>query len=176
MSNQFKREVEIRNIVSIDSEKAKALEDPIRVAILDILSRQSCSIMEIVEKLKEHGIVKAPTTIRHHVDILKKAGLIELTELRETKGGILKYYASNTLFIHQTMPDNFDEALSPAIEFTKKSLERVIQEVKDRYWDQIVETAENLKACPYCSTEHFIDHITVNILNRALVDILRKSG
>ncbi len=173
MGEIFRRHVGVKNLIAINSEVARALEDSIRIAILEILSNKSCSIVEIVRELEKIGIKKSPNAIRHHVDILKKAGLIELTRLEDVKGGVLKYYASNTRILHQSMPEDFEDRMGKAIEEAKIEIERIVQKIGERYRNEILETARSLKHCPYCSDEHFVEYVVVQILNRA---IARLSG
>jgi len=173
MGEIFSRRVGVKNLITIGHEIAKAIEDPIRIAILEILSTKSCSIVEIAEELEKTGVKKSPNAIRHHVDILKKAGLIELTRLEDVRGGVLKYYASNTRVLHQSMPEGFDESMSEAIEDARREIERIIQKIGEKYGNEILETARSLKHCPYCSDEHFTEYVVVQILSRA---IARLSG
>ena len=171
MGEIFRRHVSVKNLITINSEVARALEDPIRIAILEILSKKSCSIVEIVRELEKIGIKKSPNAIRHHVDILKKAGLIELTGLEDVRGGVLKYYASNTRILHQTLPEDFEEQLGEAVDEVKAEIERAVVKLREKYRNEILETARSLKHCPYCSDEHFVEYVVVQILNRAIAEL-----
>ncbi len=171
MGEIYRKPVRVRSVFTIDSETAKALEDPIRVAILEILSKKSCSIVEIAEELEKIGIKKAPTTIRHHVDILKKAGLIELTRLEDVRGGVLKYYASNTRIFHQSLPEGFEESMREAIDDAKTGIGKIAQRIGEKYRNEILEVANRLKHCPYCSDEHFVEYVVVQVLNRAIAEL-----
>jgi|Deesub1362A_J573_1020465.scaffolds.fasta_scaffold00040_174 DNA-binding transcriptional ArsR family regulator len=174
MGEIYQKPVRVKSVLTIDSETARALEDPIRVAILEILSKKSCSIVEIAEELKKIGIRKALTTIRHHVDILKKAGLIELTKLEDVKGGVLKYYASNTRVLHQNLPEGFEERMKEAIKDAKVGIEKIVDGLGEKYRKEILEVANSLKHCPYCSDEHFVEYVVVQILNRAIAELVEE--
>lgn len=171
MGEIFRKHVGVKNLIAINSEIARALEDPIRIAILEILSKKSCSIVEILKELEKIGVRKSPSAIRHHVDILKKAGLIELTRLEDVRGGVLKYYASNTRILHQSIPEDFEDRVGKAIEEAKAEIERIVQKIGERYRNEILETARSLKHCPYCSDEHFVEYVIVQILNRAIAEL-----
>ncbi len=173
MGEIFRRDVGIRNLIPIGHEIARAIEDPIRISILEILSEKSCSIVEIARELEKIGIRKSPNTIRHHVDVLKKAGLIELTRLEDVRGGVLKYYGSNTRVLHQNIPEDFEEKMEKAIEDVSEEIERIVQRIGERYGNEVMEMARNLKDCPHCSDEHFVEYVLVQIFNRA---IARLSG
>ena len=62
----------------MNSETARAIEDQARAKILKILYHKQLSAEQIHEELKKTGYNKALTTIRHHLDILKISGLIEI--------------------------------------------------------------------------------------------------
>ena len=63
-----------------------ALNDPVRIKILEILSHKQMTTEEIAKILRRSGHKKATTTIRHHLDILKSAGLIEVSKMVEARG------------------------------------------------------------------------------------------
>ncbi|MFQ6072938.1 MAG: winged helix-turn-helix domain-containing protein [Methanosarcinales archaeon] len=174
MTEIFEKPVPIKNIMVASTDKAKAVEDTIRAMILDILSEKSRSIIEIVEELKKRGIDKAPTTIRHHVDILKKAGLVELSKIEEVRGGVLKYYASNTRMLGYEEPKDFEEMFEKTILENSEKILKIIKEIMVENGNKIKEVAESLKDCPYCSTPHFMEYVIVKILHRSIVEALQK--
>lgn len=68
-------------------EQLRAISDPLRVRITDLLRVQPMTATQIGDTLKI-----APAKIHYHVRELEKVGLLQLVETRE-KGGILeKYY------------------------------------------------------------------------------------
>lgn len=64
----------------------KALSDPTRRKILELLKKGSLSVGEIGEHFEMTG-----ATLSHHLSILKKAGLVE-----DSKKGTFVYYEINT--------------------------------------------------------------------------------
>lgn len=64
----------------------KALSDPTRRKILDLLKKGPMSAGEIGEHFEMTG-----ATLSHHLSILKKAGLVE-----DSKKGTFVYYEINT--------------------------------------------------------------------------------
>ena len=174
MPEIFEKPIKIKHLMTTSVSKAKALEDPIRAMILNLLTKESKSIIEIVEELKKKGINKAPTTVRHHVDILKKAGLIELVKLRDVRGGVLKYYASNVRVLGHDLPKDFDEKLTAPIEETSQSIAKIVENVVKKYKDEIKEVASALRPCPYCSPQHFIEYTIVEILHRSIAEAIQK--
>src|SRR2546427_57002 len=128
MSIVFEKSPTITELLITNTEKAKALEDPLRVAIIDMLSHNAMSIEEITNELKKtKKFNKAPTSIRHHVEILKGTGLIGLVKLKEAKGGgMLKYYASNTKLLSFDAPKDFEIKFKPAIDEVSKEVIKLI--------------------------------------------------
>lgn len=62
------------------------------------------TIEEIHEELERRGEEKAETTVYHHVNVLKDAGMVEISRLEEADGGTRKYYRSNTQVFSYTLP------------------------------------------------------------------------
>lgn len=175
MSIVFEKSPIITQLLMTNTEKAKALEDPIRVAIIDMLSHKPMSIEEMVNELKSRKFNKAPTTIRHHVDILKDAGLVELVKLKETKGGgLLKYYASNTKLLNFDTPKEFEIEFKRAIEGMSDDLLKLMSNTSKKYNDKLKQMAENLKPCQYCNTQHFTEFLLLEILRCATLETIKK--
>ena len=174
MSEIFRQEVKRQGLLVTDAKKAKAIGDPVRTAILQILSEKEASIAEIKAELERQGIRIAPTTVRHHVDILKKAGLIQLTRLVDSRGGVLKYYASTVRVMQHTAPENFDELLDEAVTEAGEEVLRIFRKLLEGHRGEIVSLAKSLKPCPYCSDEHFLEYVLVEVLNRAIAEATQR--
>ncbi len=174
MSEIFRREVTQRSLLVTEPEKARAIAEPIRATILSILSEREASIAEIKAELERLGISVAPTTVRHHVDILKKAGLIQLTKLVSSRGGVLKYYASKVKVVHSHAPEHFEEELGEAVKEASDAVLRLFGEILERHGEEIVTMAKSLKPCPHCSDEHFIEYVLIEVLNRAMAEATSK--
>ncbi|HJS81716.1 MAG TPA: helix-turn-helix domain-containing protein, partial [Nitrososphaera sp.] len=85
--------VRARRIVSLDLKSAQALSDPVRGKILEAIFHKPMTAEELAGALENSGSKKAVTTIRHHLDALKTAGLIEASKMVEVRGALMKYYA-----------------------------------------------------------------------------------
>lgn len=144
---------------------ARALGDPVRTAILEALDRSEASVEEISQRLKGRGIEKAVTTIRHHVDVLKDAGLIELRRTEEIKGGVLKYYAANArLVLHETTPDveaRLDAATGTAAALLADATRKLLRE-----HPELRQVARELRPCPHCNDSHFLEYVVLRVLER----------
>ena len=81
---------------------------------------------EIAKILRRSGHKKATTTIRHHLDILKSAGLIEVSKMVEARGAARKYYMSTLRAFTYNVPNL--EKHSKLIEDTSSRLLKVLKE------------------------------------------------
>ena len=95
MSTLLEKELRVNRTVTTNSIHAKALDDPARLKTLEILYHKSLSAEQISKELKKIGYKKALTTIRHHLEILKGAGLIEIVKIQESRGAITKFYGTS---------------------------------------------------------------------------------
>ena len=73
-------------MISVLQDTLKAISDPTRRKILDLLKKGPMSAGEIGEHFEMTG-----ATLSHHLSILKKAGLVD-----DNKKGTFVYYEINT--------------------------------------------------------------------------------
>jgi DNA-binding transcriptional ArsR family regulator len=168
-------DVPIREVVTTDPEKAKALENDVRAKILDMLADEEMTIEEIHAELQRRGEDKAETTVRHHVNVLKDADMVEIARLEEAGGGTRKYYKSNTRVFSYDLPEDSEQTLSAAQEHTIEELRTLLESLYETHGDDIESVAEEMKPCEYCATQHYEEFIVRELLNRALLD-LSESG
>jgi DNA-binding transcriptional ArsR family regulator len=164
-------DVPIREVVTTDPEKAKALENDVRVKILDMLAAEEMTIEEIHDELHRRGEDKADTTVRHHVNVLKDAGMVEIARLEEAGGGTRKYYKSNTRVFSYDFPANSADRLASAQETTGEELAVLIETLAEEHGDEIEAVATEMKPCEYCETQHYEEFVVRELLNRALIDL-----
>lgn len=172
----FEKPIKLEEVLAINLKEANAVKNPTRATILDLLLEKPLSINEIVKKLAERGLNMAPTTVRHHVGILKDAGLVELAKVANVRGGVLKYYASNTKVLGYEEPPDFDENLADAIHQTGVKTMSIIEFLVEDYGKTIVKVAERLKPCPHCTPQHFLEFVILRILRRAMATVTREEG
>lgn len=172
MTKLMDRDVQVQEVLATTPQKAKALDDPIRAELLNMLAHDPLSVGEMVENLTEGGIEKAATTVRHHVDVLREAGLIELTRLEEERGGVVKYYGSRTRLLGYEEPEDLEERLGEALQTATERMEDLVEELRESQRDEIEALAEELKPCPYCDTGHFEEYVLAQVVQRALARAL----
>ena len=163
MSILMEKEISIDKIITINYEQFKALEDPIRGKIVQMLYKKNLNVEQIHRRLKKFGFKKAVTTIRHHVEILKNSGLIEIVKIEELQGATTKYYGSSIKLLDFTLPLDFDKNYSKIISKTSLKLGNIISLI-----------SKNFSKTRKVSQINYNNYITMEIINRAIANILEK--
>lgn len=176
MAELLTRPVEVERIYTLPAEKAMALEDPLRALMLNLMSEKPRSVDELAAEVRKRGYRKAVTTLRHHVEVLKRAGLIELARAQEARGAVLKYFASKARVLGYELSPEAEERLAPVVRDAERALERVLRDLHRRHGREIGRVAEGLKDCPYCPTPHFVEYVTLWVLERATAEAAKKTG
>ena len=164
-------DVPIREVVTTDLEKAKALENDLRAKIIDMLADEAMTIEGIHDELERRGEDKAETTVRHHVNVLEDADMVEIARLEEAGGGTRKYYKSNTRVFSYDLPEDSEQTLSAAQEHTIEELSTLLESLYETHGDDIELVAEEMKPCEYCATQYYEEFVTRELLNRALIEL-----
>jgi len=172
MSTLLQKEIKINKILTTNAEQAKALDDPARIKILEILYHKQLPTEKIVEELNKIGYKKATTTIRHHLDILKEAGLVEIVKMEEIRGAVLKYYGTSVRLMGSKLPANFETQFSKTIADTSIRLEKVMKNIA-----QNTNTKIKKKNSKNDGAEmNYEDHIMVEIVNRAMAKVFETNN
>lgn len=127
----FQKDVKVRRVTTLSHAAAQGLSDPARMKILELLSRKPMSAEEIAKALGSSGVKKATTTVRHHLDILKEAGLIEAARMVEVRGAVRKYYSATLRVFDCQAPADLDSKASRLIDDTSGKLAKVLKSVHD---------------------------------------------
>jgi len=171
MSVILKKDARINHIITTSVERSRALDDEARATMLNILSHKSMPAEELTKELKKAGFERATTTVRHHLDVLKDCGLIEIVRMQEVRGAVLKYYASTIKFLG--FENSFDSSkYTRAINETALKLLKIADSIADKYGTAI-KSADG-HSCPYCSIQHGKEYVVIEIMNRALAEIVQK--
>jgi DNA-binding transcriptional ArsR family regulator len=166
----FQKDVKMKRVTTLGYRSAQGLNDPVRIRILEILSHKQMNAEEIAKILGRSGYKKATTTIRHHLDTLKNAGLIEVTKMVEVRGAVMKYYISTLRAFSYNVPDF--EKHPKLIDDTSSKLLRVLKSVLE---DKKFATEFGGKdACNLCEGDHYKEYVALEILNAALARTLEK--
>ena len=161
MAVLLKKNISINRIITIGIEHAKAVDDPLRVKILQILYNKQLDAYRITQHLKKFGHKKALTTIRHHLDILRTAGLIEIVKIEESRGAIIKYYGTSAKFLEFDLPGDFNTRYASIIKSTSLKLEKLCSTISKK-----IPKKQN--------DPDFHDYLVMEIIARATTAVLEK--
>lgn len=164
-------EVPIRDVITTTPGKASALEHDVRAKVLDMLADRAMSVEEIQAELERRGEEKAETTVRHHVNVLKDAGLVELARLEEAGGAVRKHYRSNTRVYSYELPDDADETLAGATAFARAELARLVDGLFEEHGAAIDAVVAEMQPCEYCAIQHYEEFVVRELLTRALTQL-----
>lgn len=165
MSTLLEKPVRVSRIITTTTAQARAIEDPARAKVLEILYRKELSAEQILNELKKSGYKKALTTMRHHLDILKESGLIELVRIDEARGAITKFYGTSTKFLGFEMPKDFDAKYAPLVKTTSSKIEKLLKNISQKTANKNSKLSEH---------DSYNQYLTFEIVNRAITDILEN--
>ena len=172
MSTLLQKELKINKILTTNVDQAKALDDAARIKILQILYHKQLTTDQIVEELNKMGYKKATTTIRHHIDILKNSGLIEIVKMQEVRGAVMKYYGTSVRVMGNKLPSNFETEFSKMISDTSIKLEKVIKNISENTGSKIKKkNSKNIS-----TDSNYEEHIVMEIVNRAMTKVFENNG
>ena len=159
----MEKEITTNRIILTNYEIFRALDDPIRGKIVQLLHKKQLNVEQIRRRLKKLGYKKSVTTIRHHIEILKDSGLIEITKIEELRGAITKYYGSSTKLLDFSLPSDFDENYSKIISKTSLKLAKVIGPI-----------SKNFSKTRKIQQINYNNFIIMEIINRSMTNLLEK--
>ena len=159
----MEKEIAVDRIIAANYELFKALGDPIRGKIVQLLNKKQLNVEQITRRLKKLGYKKAVTTIRHHIEILKDSGLIEIIKIEESRGAITKYYGSSIRLLDFTLPSDFDENYSKIISKTSLKLDKIIGSI-----------LKNFSKTRKIQQINYNNYIVMEIMNRSITNLLEK--
>ena len=122
----LQREVKVRRITTLSHQAAQGLGDASRLRILEVLAHKAMTAEEISKALAGSGFKKATTTIRHHLDTLKRAGLVETAKMVEVRGAVMKYYSATVKAYGCAAPADLDAKAARTINETSIKMAKVL--------------------------------------------------
>jgi DNA-binding transcriptional ArsR family regulator len=166
----FENEVRVKGVTTLGYQSAHALNDPVRIKILEILSHKQMTAVEISKILRRAGHKKATTTIRHHLDTLKGAGLIQVTKMVQVRGAVRKYYMPTLRAFSYNVPNL--EKQSKLIEDTSSRLLKVLKSIFED--EKFVTEINGKDTCNLCKGDHYKEYVALEVLNNALAKTLQS--
>ena len=163
MAVLMEKKISIDRTIAVNNDVSMALARSTRGKIVELLNKKQLNVEQIRSRLKKHGYKKSVTTIRHHIEILKDSGLIEITKIEESQGAITKYYGSSTRLLDFSLPTDFDENYSKIISKTTLKLTKVISPI-----------LKNFPKTRKIQQINYNNYIVMEIMNRSLTNLLEK--
>ena len=163
MAILMEKEISIDRMITANYDVSKALAIPTRGKIVELLNKKQLNVEQITRRLKKLGYKKSVTTIRHHIEILKDSGLIEITKIEESRGARTKYYGSSTKLLDFLSPSDFDENYSKIISKTSLKLAKVIGSI-----------SKNFSKTRKIQQINYNNFIIMEIINRSMTNLLEK--
>jgi DNA-binding transcriptional ArsR family regulator len=163
MSTILEKPISVNRTLATSLEHAKAIEDPARAKILQLLYRKHLNAEQITTQLKKSGYKKALTTTRHHLEILKAAELIEVVKIEEKRGAMVKYYGTSTKLLDYETPKDFEKRYSTVIKSTSKHIEQLLDVLAKK-------TGKKLSQ----NKQEYSQYLMMEIVNRAVTTVFEK--
>ena len=163
MAILMEKEISIDRMITTNNDVSSALARPTRGKIVELLNKKQLNVEQIRRRLKKLGYKKSVTTIRHHIEILKDSGLIEITKIEESRGAITKYYGSSIKLLDFSLPSDFDENYSKIISKTSLKLAKVIGSI-----------SKNFSKTRKIQQINYNNFIIMEIINRSMTNLLEK--
>ena len=164
MSTILEKPISVNRTLATSLEHAKAIEDPARAKILQMLYRKHLNAEQITNQLKKNGFKKALTTTRHHLEILKSAELIEVVKIEEKRGAMIKYYGTSTKLLDYDTPKDFEKKYSTVIKSTSKHIEQLLDGLSKKTGK--AKTSQN--------KQEYSQYLMMEIVNRAVTTVFEK--
>ena len=171
MSILLQKNLKINRIIATNIEQTKALDDPARIKTIQILYHKQLSADQIAVELSKGGYKKAITTIRHHLDILKKAKLVEIVKMEEVRGAVMKFYGTSVRTIGSDVEPNFDASYHKTITHASLKVEKILKNI-------VTEVPSKIKKNyleGYDSRKNFNESVLMEIVNRAMTNIFENN-
>ena len=171
MSTLLQKELKVNRILTTNTEQAKALDDVARIKILQILYHDELSAEQITEGLHKNGYTKATTTIRHHLEVLKNAGLIDIVKIQEVRGAVMKYYSTSVKLLGYKTPPNFDSDYSKTINDASTKIEKIIKNIAQKNMIKVKKkNSENH------TESNYDQYVLMEIVNRAVTNVFENNN
>lgn len=163
----------MRTLLAVTGEQARALAAPVRLAMLELLGNRPMSIDELAEELPAHGFRQAPNTLRHHLEQLRRAGLVEQAVLEQTRGAVLQYYSATGRPLHGSLPAPSEEDLDLLAKRLTGPVAAALRDLRATEARRLARVQGNFASCPRCPQVNLEEQVLLTALYRAGVDALR---
>jgi predicted ArsR family transcriptional regulator len=160
---------QLDDIAIRDPRISEAIDEPMRAMVLDILDSEALTAAEVHDRLADRGFDRTENTVRHHINELRDAGLVDVVRFEEGRGGTTKYYRANTIVLSYSLPDSADPAVEEMIDAVQPQIEAAVATLTDGYEDAIEEITSEMAPCEHCRTQKYETYVLLTVLRRAFV-------
>lgn len=149
----------------IDPAQVKAIGHPLRTTILQVLHERAATVTELA------GAVGRPkSTVAHHVEVLKGAGLLKVVRTRKVRAIEERFYGRTARMFHvsaepsstdEEMPRDFNDfevaARESSMAFERGKLwgfirhGRLTEEQASQFWDRMAGLVDEFDRLPRAS-------------------------
>lgn len=169
----LQKEVRTKRIVALDQSCARALSDRIRARILEMLSHKPMTAEELTKLLDSNGQKKAVTTVRHHLDCLRTAGLIEATRMVEVRGALKKYYSPTVRAFSYAVPAGLDQNHAKLVRQASTKVLGILRTIHSDK-DFLSAFAKCSPPCSMCKSNHLREYAAIEIINHAIAALMES--
>jgi len=166
---EFTTDVELEDIAVRDPTISGAVDEPSRAMILDMLAEETMTIREIDDELADRGFERTENTVRHHVNELRDAGLVEIARLEERRGGTVKYYRANTIVLSYQLPERAAETIEPLVDAVEPQITEMVSDLRAEHGDVLDRITGEMAPCQHCRTQKYETYLLLTVLRRAFV-------
>jgi len=158
-----------------DTRVSDAIDEPMRAMILDILAEEALTAAEVHGRLDDRGVDRTENTVRHHINELRNADLVDVVRFEEGRGGTTKYYHANTVVLSYSLPDSTDAAVEEMIDAVQPQITDALATLTDEYDDAIEAIVADMQPCEHCRTQKYETYVLLTVLRRAFVRAYRDA-
>ncbi|MFB6146671.1 MAG: winged helix-turn-helix domain-containing protein [Halobacteriaceae archaeon] len=152
-----------------DTRVSDAIDEPMRAMILDELAHEALSAGEVHDRLADRGIDRTENTVRHHINELRDAGLVDVVRFEEGRGGTTKYYGANTIVLSYSLPDDADDQVAEMAEAVRPQVADALATLTDEYDAVISDMVTDMQPCEHCRDQKYETYVLLTVLRRAFV-------
>ncbi|EMA41721.1 ArsR/SmtB family transcription factor [Halobiforma nitratireducens] len=167
---EFTSDVTLEDVVVRDTNVSNAVDEPVRAMLLDMLADRERTVSELDSALERRGYDRTENTIRHHVNQLRDAGLVEVARLEERGGATIKYYRANTIVLSYGVPDDRREDVAAMAADIAPEITGIVADLEDEYGDHIERIADEMAPCEHCRGQKYETYLLLTILRRGFVE------
>jgi DNA-binding transcriptional ArsR family regulator len=159
----------LEDIAVRDTRVSDAIDEPMRAMILDILADEARTAGEVHERLQARGVDRTENTVRHHINELRDAGLVDVVRFEEGRGGTTKYYGANTIVLSYSLPASADDEIEAMVDAVQPQITEVLDTLTDDYADELEAIVADMQPCEHCRTQKYETYVLLTVLRRAFV-------